>query len=59
MPNFTSVLGITREHERPLQEQFFTIAISGVITSDDIADSLVMKEMDDNRGLMMIHDASH
>ena len=32
---------------------------SGLITSGDIADSLVMKKMDDNRGLMIIRDASH
>ena len=32
---------------------------SGVITSGDIADSPVMKKMDDNRGLMIIRDASH
>ena len=32
--------------------------ISGVITSGDIADSPVMKRMDDNRGLMVIRDAS-
>ena len=32
---------------------------SGVITSSDIADSPVMKKMDDNRGLMIIRDASH
>ena len=32
---------------------------SGVITSSDIADSRVMKKMDDNRGLMIIRDASH
>ena len=33
--------------------------LSGVITSGDIAESPVMKEMDDNRGLMIISDASH
>ena len=32
---------------------------SGVITSGDIADSPVMKKMDDNRGLMIFRDASH
>ena len=32
---------------------------SGVITSDVIADSPVMKNMDDNRGLMIIRDESH
>ena len=32
---------------------------SGVITSSDIADSPVMKKMDDNRGLMIYRDASH
>ena len=32
---------------------------NGVITSGDIADSPVMKKMDDNRGLMIIRDASH
>ena len=32
---------------------------SGVIMSGDIADSPVMKEMDDNQGLMIIRDASH
>ena len=31
---------------------------SGVITSGNIADSPVMEEMDDNQGLMIIHDAS-
>ena len=36
-----------------------SIRDSGVITSGDIADSPVMKKMDDNRGLMIIHDASH
>ena len=35
------------------------ISFSGVITSGDIADSPVMKKMDDNRGLMNIRDASH
>ena len=33
--------------------------ISGVITSGNISDSPVMKKMDDNRGLMIIGDASH
>ena len=32
---------------------------SGVITSSDIADSPVMEKMDDNQGLMIIHDASY
>ena len=32
---------------------------SGVITSSDIADSPVIKEMDNNRGLMIICDASY
>ena len=32
---------------------------SGVITSCDVADSPVMKKMDDNRGLKIIRDASH
>ena len=32
---------------------------SGVIMSGDIADSLVMKGMDDNQGLMIIRVASH
>ena len=38
---------------------FNNISVSGVITSGDIADSPVMKKMDDNRGLMIIRDASH
>ena len=38
---------------------FSHVSLSGVITSGDIADSLVMKKMDDNRGLMIIRDASH
>ena len=33
--------------------------VSGVITSGDIADSPVMKKMDDNRGLMIFRDGSH
>ena len=32
---------------------------SGVITSCEIADSPVMEKMDDNQGLMIIHDASY
>ena len=32
---------------------------SGVITSGDIADSPVMKKIDDNRGLLIIRDPSH
>ena len=32
---------------------------SGVIMSSDITDSPVMEEMDNNRGLMIIHDASY
>ena len=32
---------------------------SGVITSGDIADSPVIKKVDDNQGLMIIRDASH
>ena len=35
------------------------VADSGVITSGDIADSPVMKNMDDNQGLLIIRDASH
>ena len=42
-----------------LFEKNWLSAISGVITSGDIADSPVMKKMDDNRGLMIIRDASH
>ena len=32
---------------------------SGVITSGNITDSLVMKKMDGNRGLIIIRGASH
>ena len=32
---------------------------SGVITSSNVADSPVMEEMDDNRGSMIICDASY
>ena len=32
---------------------------SDVITSGDIAESTVMKKMDDNRGIMVIRNASH
>ena len=32
---------------------------SGVIMSSDIADSLVMEEMDNNQGLMIILDVSY
>ena len=35
------------------------VADSGVITSGDIADSPVMKKMDNNQGLLIIRDASH
>ena len=35
------------------------VTLSGVITSGDIADSPVMKKMDDNQGLMIISDVSH
>ena len=38
---------------------YFFVRGSGIIMSSNIADSQVMKEMDDNRGLMIIHDASH